>query len=151
MKSMIAVCAVLLAVFLSEISAAQNPTLATKTFCPQCGFENKAAARFCPQCGTALPKLPPVLLPLSFPTPTAVANADTIDSTASARQELIRALMADPEFTRLLQRQIQSTTPAGLAVQPKTSSAKPNPVRDFFTIIGGLTCTVVFLGLALTL
>lgn len=151
MKFLITVCIAGLAVFLPQISAAKNPPTATKVFCPECGFANKAAARFCPQCGTSLPKLAPMPVPLSFPTPPPVMRAITNDSAAWARHELIRELVADPEFTRVLQQQIQSPAPATQVIQPKTPGNKPNPVRDFFTFIGGLTCTVVFLGLALSL
>jgi len=150
MKFMVAICIVWLAVLPPQISAAQNPTAATKIFCPQCGIENKAAARFCPQCGTSLPESTLRSLPLFSSIQLSDMSANTIDSAASARRELIRALVADPEFTRLLQRQIQNNAPAGQMVQQKTSAAKPKPVRDFFTVIGALTCTVVFLGLALT-
>jgi predicted amidophosphoribosyltransferase len=151
MKFMVAICIVWLAVLPPQISAAQNPTVAAKFFCPQCGFENKAAARFCPQCGTSLPKLTPMPLPLFSSIQPSDPSASAIDSAALARRELIRELVADPEFTRALQQQIQNTAPAGQVVQQKTSAARPKPVRDFFTIIGGLTCTVVFLGLAFTL
>ena len=151
MKFMVAICIVWLAALPPQIGVAQNSIAATKIFCPQCGFENKAAGRFCPQCGISLPKPAPMPLPLFFPTPSAVMRAGTIDSAALARRELIRELVADPEFTRALQRQIQNTAPAGQMVQQKTSAAKPKPVRDFFTVIGALTCTVVFLGLAFTL
>lgn len=151
MKFLAVFCIVGLAIFLSQICVAQNQTPATKVFCPQCGFANKAAARFCPQCGTSLPKLAPTPEPVFFPTPNTVMHPDTINSAASARRELIHELVADPEFTHALQQQMQNTAPAGQVIQQKTSGNKPNPVRDFFTFIGGLTCTVVFLGLVLSL
>lgn len=150
MKFMAAICIVWLAVLLPQISAAQNSAVAAKVFCPQCGFENKAAARFCPQCGTSLPESIPPSLPLFSSIQSSDPSASRFDSTASARRDLIRALMADPEFTRLLQQQIQNIAPTNHVAQPGAVRAKPNPVRDFFTVIGGLTCTVVFLGLALT-
>lgn len=136
MKFAVAITFFLLIIIPPQISAAQNPDAIAGIFCPQCGSENKVVARFCAQCGTSLPSS----------MPTAMKNTITTDSTASARRELIRALMADPEFNRILQQQIQSTAPAALAVQPK-----PKPVRDLFSVIGGLTCTIVFFGLVLSL
>lgn len=136
MKFVVAITIFLLAILPPQINTAQNSNAGANFFCPQCGSENKIVARFCAQCGTSL----------RSSMPTAMKNTITIDSTASARQELIRALLADPEFNRILQQQIQSTAPAALAVQPK-----PKPVRDLFSVIGGLTCTIVFFGLVLSL
>jgi predicted amidophosphoribosyltransferase len=124
-----------------------------KIFCPQCGFENKPAARFCPQCGSSLPKresMPVNFAPLeqSF-----TSNASKSDSTDLAHRELIRALIADPEFDRLLQQRIQSAlreAPSKPAAAPIIKH-KANPVGSFLAVVGGVTCSLLLLGLVVSL
>jgi hypothetical protein len=149
MKSMAASIIIMLVMLSSEISSAQKMATPMKIFCPQCGFENKISARFCPQCGSTLPKL----TPLNFRQPPPMVTFNQSDSLESARRDFIQALIVDPEFNRLLQQQIQNaklTTPAAPSTSPAVKS-KANPVGAFFTVIGGLTCTLLLLGLVTTL
>jgi hypothetical protein len=139
--------------FWPQRGAGQSLPTATKIFCPQCGFENKSEARFCPQCGSSLPKREPMVPEFSLSSPTLTISASKIDSTEPARRELVRAVVADPEFNRLLQQRIQNAVNEAAMVQLTKPVAKPkaNPVGAFFSIIGGLTCTVLFVGLMASL
>ncbi|MDZ7288987.1 MAG: zinc ribbon domain-containing protein [candidate division KSB1 bacterium] len=143
MKSLFSIACVLLIMLWPQIGVPQATTVDAKIFCPQCGVENKPAAKFCLQCGTSLPA----------PSQRIVTTASKIDSTELARRELVRMLIADPEFNRMLNLRIQSAMREASVVQQKPEVTKrgPNPIGAFFTIVGGVTCSVLLIGLLASL
>jgi hypothetical protein len=95
----------LFAVLWPHAGVSQTTASSTKISCPQCRVELKPEASFCPQCGASLSKLAQVSNHPASPHLTTVPSG--MDSTALRRQELVRALLADPEFDRLLTQKIQ--------------------------------------------
>jgi zinc-ribbon domain len=137
----------LFAVLWPHAGVSQTTATSAKISCPQCGVEVKPEASFCPQCGASLPKL--ALASNDSASPLLATVSSGIDSTASIRQELVRMLLADPEFDRMLTQKIQR------AVQQVPASSKDvaryehksDPLGGLLKVVGGVVCGLSLIGL----
>jgi len=146
MRAVLFFIILLFAVLWPYAGVSQTTATSTKISCPQCGVEAKPEASFCPQCGAALPKLAQASdHPAS---PRLTTNPSNIDSsTALVRQELVRTLLADPEFDRMLTDKIQR------AVQQAPASSKDvaryehksDPLGGFLKVVGAVAGSLLFI------
>jgi hypothetical protein len=137
----------LFAVLWPHAGVSQTTATSAKISCPQCGVEVKPEASFCPQCGASLPKLARATDNPNSPRLTTVPSG--IDSTALMRQELVRMLLADPEFDRMLTQKIQR------AVQQAPASSKDvvryerhsDPLGGVLKVVGLMTSSLLLIAL----
>lgn len=151
MKAVLFVIILLFVVLWSYVGVSQTTATSAKFSCPQCGVEVKPEASFCPQCGASLPKLAPASdNPIWSRLTTIVSDSNSM---VVMRQELVRMLLTDPEFDRMLTQKIQEV------VQQATASSKNAVLYErksdpfdhfsegFLKGVGGVMCSLLLIGL----
>jgi hypothetical protein len=65
------------------------------------------------------------------------------------RQKLVRTLLADPEFDRLLTKKIQQAVQQAPASSKNVArfERKADPLGGFLKVVGGVTCGLFVIGL----
>jgi predicted amidophosphoribosyltransferase len=146
MKAVLFLAILLFAVLWPHAGVSQVTASSAKMSCPQCGVEVKPEARFCPQCGASLPKLVRASEHPNSPRPTTVPSDS--DSTA-LRRELVRMLLTDPEFDRMLTKKIQRAVQQAPASSKEVAlyENKSDPLGGFLKLVGGLTCSLLLIAL----
>jgi hypothetical protein len=150
MKTVLLVINFLLVVLWPHAVLSQSATSSVKLSCAQCGVVVKPEARFCPQCGVSFVNSVRVIAPADAPrlASNAVAqdSARVKDSAALKQRELVRALLADPEFERIVKEKVRTQM---TAEELARSRSKSEGGGEVLKIMGAVTLGSLVLSLLL--
>ena len=145
---------------------AERVTIARSIHCPRCGSDNPDGAKFCRSCGRELPRRTEALPPSQPDTARAVAERPPEAASSTpvqlgelSREELLALVTALSIRVEVLEARaddsvrVSNMTRAELEKLVRKMAAEkhkhPGGFSGFLTVIGGITLTVMFLGLIL--